>query len=104
MSAQWNARRSLEGEMSATAATYVRRAGGVKGNVPGTCYPLPPSRRTRDRASIGGSKMTDPATRIGPLRNRIGEELRIQGRLYNRRSSRTLQFLLVRHGRGTVQC
>ncbi|HYQ95821.1 MAG TPA: asparagine--tRNA ligase [Candidatus Eisenbacteria bacterium] len=44
------------------------------------------------------------ATRIGALRERIGEEVRIQGWLYNRRSSGKLEFLLVRDGSGTVQC
>ncbi len=48
--------------------------------------------------------MNGSATRIGALRNRIGEEVRIQGWLYNRRSSGKLEFLLVRDGSGTVQC
>jgi len=48
--------------------------------------------------------MNDSATRIGALRDRIGEEVRIQGWLYNRRSSGKLEFLLVRDGSGTVQC
>src|SRR5882672_7004433 len=90
--------------MSATAATYVRGVGGVKGNVPRTCYPLPPSSRTHDREPTGGSKMNDSATRIGALRNRIGEEVLIQGWLYNKRSSGKLEFLLVRDGSATVQC
>jgi len=48
--------------------------------------------------------MGDTATRIGALRGKIGEEVRIQGWLYNRRSSGKLEFLLVRDGSGTVQC
>ena len=48
--------------------------------------------------------MSDTATRIGALREKIGEEVRIQGWLYNRRSSGKLEFLLVRDGSGTVQC
>ena len=48
--------------------------------------------------------MSGSATRIGALRNRIGEEVRIEGWLYNRRSSGKLEFLLVRDGSGTVQC
>ena len=48
--------------------------------------------------------MGDTATRIGALREKIGEEVRIQGWLYNRRSSGKLEFLLVRDGSGTVQC
>src|SRR5205823_12986050 len=48
--------------------------------------------------------MTASATRIGALRDRIGDEVRIEGWLYNRRSSGKLEFLLVRDGSGTVQC
>jgi len=48
--------------------------------------------------------MSDTATRIGALREHIGEEVRIQGWLYNRRSGGKLEFLLVRDGSGTVQC
>jgi asparaginyl-tRNA synthetase len=48
--------------------------------------------------------MSTTATRIGALRDRIGEEVRIEGWLYNRRSSGKLEFLLVRDGSGTVQC
>jgi asparaginyl-tRNA synthetase len=48
--------------------------------------------------------MSDTATRIGALREKIGEEVRLQGWLYNRRSSGKLEFLLVRDGSGTVQC
>jgi len=48
--------------------------------------------------------MSDTATRIGALQGKIGEEVRIQGWLYNRRSSGKLEFLLVRDGSGTVQC
>jgi len=44
------------------------------------------------------------ATRIGALRDRIGEEVLIQGWLYNKRSSGKLEFLLVRDGSATVQC
>ncbi len=48
--------------------------------------------------------MNGSVTRIGALRNRIGEEVRLEGWLYNRRSSGKLEFLLVRDGSGTVQC
>ena len=48
--------------------------------------------------------MSTTATRIGALRDRIGEEVLVQGWLYNRRSSGKLEFLLVRDGSGTVQC
>src|SRR5205823_1919693 len=48
--------------------------------------------------------MTSSATRIEALRDRIGEEVRIEGWLYNRRSSGKLEFLLARDGSGTVQC
>ena len=48
--------------------------------------------------------MSRNATRIGALRERIGDEVLLEGWLYNRRSSGKLEFLLVRDGSGTVQC
>jgi len=48
--------------------------------------------------------MDPSATRIGALRDHVGEEVWIEGWLYNRRSSGKLEFLLVRDGSGTVQC
>jgi len=48
--------------------------------------------------------MSRGATRIEALRGRIGEEVLLEGWLYNRRSSGKLEFLLVRDGSGTVQC
>ncbi|TMQ60361.1 MAG: asparagine--tRNA ligase [Candidatus Eisenbacteria bacterium] len=48
--------------------------------------------------------MSRKATRIGALRERIGDEVLLEGWLYNRRSSGKLEFLLVRDGSGTVQC
>jgi asparaginyl-tRNA synthetase len=44
------------------------------------------------------------ATKIDALRGRVGEEVVLEGWLYNRRSSGKLEFLLVRDGSGTVQC
>jgi asparaginyl-tRNA synthetase len=44
------------------------------------------------------------ATRIEDLRGRTGEEVLLEGWLYNRRSSGKLEFLLVRDGSGIVQC
>jgi len=48
--------------------------------------------------------MSGRATRIEDLRGKIGEEVLLEGWLYNRRSSGKLEFLLVRDGSGTVQC
>ena len=48
--------------------------------------------------------MSAGATRIEALRERIGEEVLIEGWLYNRRSGGKLEFLLVRDGSGIVQC
>jgi asparaginyl-tRNA synthetase len=48
--------------------------------------------------------MSEGATRIDSLRGRIGEEVLLEGWLYNRRSSGKLEFLLVRDGSGVVQC
>ena len=48
--------------------------------------------------------MSRDATRIEALRERIGQEVLLEGWLYNRRSSGKLEFLLVRDGSGTVQC
>jgi asparaginyl-tRNA synthetase len=48
--------------------------------------------------------MSRGATRIEDLRGRIGEEVLLEGWLYNRRSSGKLEFLLVRDGSGIVQC
>jgi len=43
-------------------------------------------------------------TRIEALREKVGEEVTLEGWLYNRRSSGKLEFLLVRDGSGIVQC
>jgi len=48
--------------------------------------------------------MSRNATRIRALREKIGDEVLLEGWLYNRRSSGKLEFLLVRDGSGTVQC
>jgi asparaginyl-tRNA synthetase len=48
--------------------------------------------------------MSRGATRIEDLRGKIGEEVLLEGWLYNRRSSGKLEFLLVRDGSGVVQC
>ena len=48
--------------------------------------------------------MSRGATRIGALPGKVGEEVLLEGWLYNRRSSGKLEFLLVRDGSGTVQC
>ncbi len=48
--------------------------------------------------------MASKATRIGALKSSIGEEVLLEGWLYNRRGSGKLEFLLVRDGSGTVQC
>jgi len=48
--------------------------------------------------------MASKATRIGALKSVIGEEVLLEGWLYNRRGSGKLEFLLVRDGSGTVQC
>ncbi len=48
--------------------------------------------------------MSKGATRIDALRGAIGQEVLLEGWLYNRRSSGKLEFLLVRDGSGVVQC
>jgi asparaginyl-tRNA synthetase len=48
--------------------------------------------------------MSGQPTRIEDLPGRIGQEVLLQGWLYNRRSSGKLEFLQVRDGSGTVQC
>jgi asparaginyl-tRNA synthetase len=48
--------------------------------------------------------MAEEPTRIEDLSRRIGQEVLLQGWLYNRRSSGKLEFLQVRDGSGTVQC
>jgi len=48
--------------------------------------------------------MNAAATRIESLNQNIGEEVLLQGWLYNRRSSGKIEFLQVRDGSGTVQC
>ena len=48
---------------------------------------------------------TEPvAVRIRDLKQHEGETVRVQGWLYNRRSSKKLHFMLVRDGSGIVQC
>ncbi|MEZ5359236.1 MAG: asparagine--tRNA ligase [Candidatus Zixiibacteriota bacterium] len=46
--------------------------------------------------------MTD--TTISRLKDHVGEEVRLSGWLYNKRSSGKIKFLLVRDGTGIVQC
>ncbi len=48
--------------------------------------------------------MSTGATRIEALRGAVGQEVLLEGWLYNRRSSGKLEFLLVRDGSGIVQC
>ncbi len=48
--------------------------------------------------------MSETATRIEALKGKIGEEVWLEGWLYNRRSSGKIEFLQVRDGSGTVQC
>jgi asparaginyl-tRNA synthetase len=48
--------------------------------------------------------MSAGATRIEALKGSIGEEVLLEGWLYNRRSSGKIEFLQVRDGSGTVQC
>jgi len=45
-----------------------------------------------------------PAVRIADFRGHVGEEVRVQGWLHNKRSSGKLQFLIVRDGSGYAQC
>jgi asparaginyl-tRNA synthetase len=45
-----------------------------------------------------------PVVRIGDFRGHVGEEVRVQGWLHNKRSSGKLQFLIVRDGSGYAQC
>jgi asparaginyl-tRNA synthetase len=48
--------------------------------------------------------MAFQTTRIDALPGRAGQEVLLQGWLYNRRSSGKLEFLQVRDGSGIVQC
>jgi asparaginyl-tRNA synthetase len=48
--------------------------------------------------------MSARATRIEALPGRIGEQVLLEGWLYNRRSSGKIEFLQVRDGSGIVQC
>jgi len=48
--------------------------------------------------------MSVQATPIRSLGGKVGQEVLLQGWLYNRRSSGKLEFLQVRDGTGTVQC
>ncbi len=41
--------------------------------------------------------------RVGDFRGHVGEEVRVQGWLHNKRSSGKLQFLIVRDGSGFAQ-
>ena len=47
--------------------------------------------------------MTETA-RIADFRGHVGQEVRVQGWLHNKRSSGKLQFLIVRDGSGFAQC
>jgi len=51
-----------------------------------------------------GEGMSAAATRIESLNQKIGDEVLLEGWLYNRRSSGKIEFLHVRDGSGTVQC
>ena len=46
--------------------------------------------------------MTD-TVRIGDFRDHVGQEVKVQGWLHNKRSSGKLQFLIVRDGSGFAQ-
>jgi asparaginyl-tRNA synthetase len=46
---------------------------------------------------------TTPTVRIGDFKNHVGQEVRVQGWLHNKRSSGKLQFLIVRDGSGYAQ-
>jgi asparaginyl-tRNA synthetase len=48
--------------------------------------------------------MSAAATRIESLSEKIGDEVLLEGWLYNRRSSGKIEFLQVRDGSGVVQC
>ena len=48
--------------------------------------------------------MSADATRIEALTGAIGQDVLLEGWLYNRRSSGKIEFLQVRDGSGTVQC
>ncbi|HEU5309830.1 MAG TPA: amino acid--tRNA ligase-related protein, partial [Candidatus Eisenbacteria bacterium] len=48
--------------------------------------------------------MSSSSTRIDALPGKVGQDVRLQGWLYNRRSSGKLEFLQVRDGSGVVQC
>jgi len=48
--------------------------------------------------------MSGTATRIEALKTSIGDDVLLEGWLYNRRSSGKIEFLQVRDGSGTVQC
>jgi asparaginyl-tRNA synthetase len=48
--------------------------------------------------------MSSRSTRIDALPGKVGQEVRLEGWLYNRRSSGKLEFLQVRDGSGSVQC
>lgn len=47
---------------------------------------------------------TAPVTTISRLQDHVGQEVTLQGWLYNKRSSGKIQFLIMRDGTGTVQC
>ena len=48
--------------------------------------------------------MSSRSTRIDALPGKAGQEVRLEGWLFNRRSSGKLEFLQVRDGSGVVQC
>src|SRR6476659_5222343 len=51
------------------------------------------------------AQSASPATvRISDFRGHVGQEVRVQGWLHNKRSSGKLQFLIVRDGSGYAQC
>ena len=48
--------------------------------------------------------MPSESVRIESLNRHVGQDVTIEGWLYNRRSSGKLEFLQVRDGSGVVQC
>src|SRR5690606_33460474 len=48
--------------------------------------------------------MTEPFTSIAALPEHVGETVTLKGRLYNKRGSKGLYFLVLRDGSGLVQC
>ena len=49
-------------------------------------------------------RMSSEIARIESLNQHVGQDVTLEGWLYNRRSSGKLEFLQVRDGSGVVQC